>query len=73
MTDITIDLSVPGDITVTQTQPVIEIEAPESPSIVVETVGPAGVSKEYVDARTPPIVKSTVAPTDLNAVWIDLN
>jgi hypothetical protein len=29
--------------------------------------------KAYVDARTPVIVKSTTAPTDLTAIWIDIN
>jgi hypothetical protein len=27
----------------------------------------------YVDARTPPIVKGTTAPTDLTAIWVDTN
>jgi len=30
-------------------------------------------SKQYVDGRTPKIVASTTAPTDLAAIWIDTN
>lgn len=33
----------------------------------------AKASTAYVDARTPVIVKSTTAPSDLTAVWIDIN
>lgn len=30
-------------------------------------------STAYVDARTPVIVKSTTPPSDLTAIWVDIN
>jgi len=53
----------------------VVITPPTPPAIQITAASPPGVSKEYVDSRTPKITPGTTAPTNpaINDVWIDTN
>ncbi len=62
-----------GAVTVAAGLNAADIGANTVSAYTAPTIAAHVTRKDYVDARTPVIVKSTTAPTDLTAVWIDIN